>query len=1154
MNSEEIVATTATEATGDEVVELYGEHWYRIADYDGMPPFFMTLASATDLWLFISSSGGLSAGRRNPDGALFPYYTEDRIAEDAGNTGHKAIFRARRGGDLSLWQPFSSCLPASSSARRNIYKTIRGDAVLFEEVEEELGLAYRYGWSMSDQFGIVKTSRIEELHGRPCEVELLDGLVNLLPADTEAATQLAFSNLLDAYKRGEARASIGLGIYSYGSLLSDLPEPNEALQASAVWSEGLDGAEILLSERQIKAFLRGGRIAAESEARGQRCAYLAHASIELGPREEKSWRFVADVGLDAAAAQSLAFRLESDAKTLGVELSEDLQKGGRDLDSIVGGADGFQRGADFRATGHHYANVLFNVMRGGTFADGYRLDKRDFLSYFGRRSPLSLASHRDFFDGLPEAFGRDELVEKATRLGSPSVERLCREYLPLMFGRRHGDPSRPWNRFSIDIKESDGTRRLDWQGNWRDIFQNWEALARSYPGYIESMISAFLNATTPDGYNPYRIMRTGFEWELPDPGNPWSNIGYWSDHQIVYLGRLLELSTAYHPGALGALLDRRIFASASMPYRIRPYANLVSDPYHSIEFDRAWQRRLERAVEDRGADGKLVASADGEVFHVSLLEKLLSLLMAKLGNFVPGGGLWMNTQRPEWNDANNALAGKGLSVVTTAQLWRFVRFVLALVERSGVATFSLTREAAAEFGEIAEALEGWANRDAFDDRDRRSFMDGLGDITSRARTSYYDDGFSGTFETLRTASIVAMLEGASRLFAFTVNANLRDDGLYHSYNVLSLEEGSSAIHRLDEMLEGQVAVLASGILSSPASADLLDALARSRLFAADRGTYLLYPDRDPPAFLARNNLRGEVIVGSPLLSRMAASEDRRLVRRDARGGWHFAPGLRNARALTETLDDLSREADLSALVAAEKQQLLQLYEETFGHRSFTGRSGSFFAYEGLGSVYWHMVSKLLLAAQECHSRALETGADEDTLARLARAYAAIRAGLGFRKSAKDFGAFPTDPYSHTPRDQGARQPGMTGSVKEEIIARFGELGVSVEEGRLRIAPALLHADELLAEAADFVHIGPDGEMIVMTLDAGSLAFTLCGVPVQIQDSSEAFIEATLSDGTKRYAPGSELEAGLSCELFARSGRVRSLRVGAPITGSTGKSR
>ena len=45
-----------------------------------------------------------------------------------------------------------------------------------------------------------------------------------------------------------------------------------------------------------------------------------------------------------------------------------------------------------------------------------------------------------------------------------------------------------------------------------------------------------------------------------------------------------------------------------------------------------------------------------------------------------------------------------------------------------------------------------------------------------------------------------------------------------------------------------------------------------------------------------------------------------------------------------------------------------------------------------------------------------------------------------------YGAFPTDPYSHTPAGKGAQQPGMTGQVKEDVISRFGELGVEVKNG------------------------------------------------------------------------------------------------------------
>ena len=69
----------------------------------------------------------------------------------------------------------------------------------------------------------------------------------------------------------------------------------------------------------------------------------------------------------------------------------------------------------------------------------------------------------------------------------------------------------------------------------------------------------------------------------------------------------------------------------------------------------------------------------GEVRLVNLTEKLLVSVLAKLSNFVPEAGIWMNTQRPEWNDANNALVGHGVSVVTLCHLRRYLAFLDALL-------------------------------------------------------------------------------------------------------------------------------------------------------------------------------------------------------------------------------------------------------------------------------------------------------------------------------------------------------------------------------------------------------------------------------------------------------------------------------------------
>ena len=62
-----------------------GEDFFLIENYSKMRPFFMTIVSANDHWLFIASNGGLSAGRKNPEQSLFPYYSDDKIINKSTN-------------------------------------------------------------------------------------------------------------------------------------------------------------------------------------------------------------------------------------------------------------------------------------------------------------------------------------------------------------------------------------------------------------------------------------------------------------------------------------------------------------------------------------------------------------------------------------------------------------------------------------------------------------------------------------------------------------------------------------------------------------------------------------------------------------------------------------------------------------------------------------------------------------------------------------------------------------------------------------------------------------------------------------------------------------------------------------------------------------
>jgi hypothetical protein len=1136
-----------------DVAEIGGEAFYRIERYDRLPPFFLSVVSAGDHWLFISSTGALTAGRRSPDHPLFPYYTVDKIHDSRDVTGSRTLILASpRGGEAGLdpaggvgggallWEPFSARYPDLYRLRRTLWKSRLGDVIRFEEANEDLGLTFSVTWSTSQEYGFVRRSAFASDGGRSWDVRVLDGILNLMPYGVPRAMQTERSVLVDAYRKNELVPGTSIGVFALSARPVDRSEPSEALRATTVWSTGVEANAVLLSTRQLERFRRGHGLETEVSVRGERGAYFVHAETVLTPDEPLEWRIVAEIGQDAAAVVALVDALD-DPAGLAAAVEADVRAGSDRLRAFVASSDGLQLSGDELATGRHCTNVLFNVMRGGVFDDGHHVDRDDLRAFVESFNREVAREHGAALAGLPGRTTIREVLE-AARAAGPQLERICHEYLPLVFSRRHGDPSRPWNHFTIDLRAEDGSPRRAYEGNWRDIFQNWEALARSFPEFLESMIARFVNASTADGYNPYRVSHRGIDWEVPDPEDPWSFIGYWGDHQIVYLLALLELSRQHHPARLPDLLVRRIFAYADVPYRIKPYRDLLRDPHDTIEFDGASDRAIRRRVESVGADGRLLWR-DGEVVLVSLTEKLLVPLLVKLTNFVPGGGIWMNTQRPEWNDANNALVGYGVSMVTTYHLRRYLVFLDELLARAPASGVTLSAEVADLLDAVSDALATVGNPGGgpWDGARRKQFLDAVGEAGGRLRAALYGPGWTGEQRPVRFTDLRRFLGFATSLVDGTIESNRRPDGLFHSYNLLSAGAAEVEIDPLYLMLEGQTAAIESGILSPASTLELLAALRASALFRPDQHSYLLYPDRELPTFLEKNVVPGSAVRESALLQRLLADGDRTVVLRDVRGGCHFNGDFRNQRDLAAALDRLE-ESGYAELVRQEREQVLGVFEAVFDHRSYTGRSGTFFGYEGLGCIYWHMVSKLVLAVQKTVFRARDAGADAEVVRDLVAAYYDLRAGLGTNKTAAEYGAFPTDPYSHTPADGGAKQPGMTGQVKEDILCRWGELGVRVADGRIAIDPILLRSSEFLTEPGTFEYVDLGGDRRKIGLEPGSLAFTCCQTPFLYRRAPRTAIRVVRSDGSVTSTEGSTIDAETSAAIFTRSGAVSRVEV------------
>jgi hypothetical protein len=570
------------------------------------------------------------------------------------------------------------------------------------------------------------------------------------------------------------------------------------------------------------------------------------------------------------------------------------------------------------------------------------------------------------------------------------------------------------------------------------------------------------------------------------------------------------------------------------------------DPHATIEFDAAKHREIKSLVARLGTDARLVQRTEGGVLHVNLTEKLLVLVLTRLTNFVPGGGIWMNTQRPEWNDANNALVGHGVSLVTLSYLRRMlVHLQRELLPGLGSAPVTVSRHVAGLLRSLQAAFDAHMpllEAPAISAHARRSLLDTLAAAGTDYRTQVYGAGLGAPAE-LSPREIKQLVDTALAFVDHTLKAGRRADGLYHSYNLLEFTDDPSGLklHHLGPMLEGQVAILSSGLLSPSEVIDLLDALHASPLYRPDQNSYMLYPDHQLPGFMEKNIIPADAVAGCALLGAMAASGDVRLVVRDADGHHRFAANLANASALNELLATLAADPRWAAQVRDHAPRVRAIYERVFNHRAFTGRSGSMFGYEGLGCIYWHMVSKLLLAVQE-NLFAAEAAGDPQA-ARLASCYHSVRSGLGFNKTPDSYGAFPTDPYSHTPGHSGAQQPGMTGQVKEEILTRLGELGVRVAHGCVSFAPTLLKEEEFLRARAELPYITAAGTEATMELPSRTLGFTFCRAPVTYRLSEGApSIRVHQADGSTKETDGRQLDGATSMRLFARDGGIESVEV------------
>ena len=483
-------------------------------------------------------------------------------------------------------------------------------------------------------------------------------------------------------------------------------------------------------------------------------------------------------------------------------------------------------------------------------------------------------------------------------------------------------------------------------------------------------------------------------------------------------------------------------------------------------------------------------------------------------------------------------------MVTLYYLNRHILFLNKVLSDVNSVEVEISSEVALWFKTIRNIFQSYSHflESKIESTSRKNFVVELQEAFSRYRSQTYNQ-ISKNSEKLKVIDLIDFNNLVLRYFEGSIKNNI-NNSLYSAYNTINIDKTNEInVSALFPMLEGQVSALSSGQIKPKEAINTLSSLFESDMYQPEQNSFMLYPRKTLKRFLDKNIIPNNIINDCNLFKKLIEEENTEILYIDELGNYRFNESLINANFLEKKLDLMSKIEKYAKDIEKEKTRVLNYYLEIFDHQNYTGRSGTMYAYEGIGSIYWHMVSKLLLATQELFFKAVNSKEDISIIKKLGDLYYKIRCGLSSDKTPEQYGAFPYDPYSHTPYGRGAQQPGMTGQVKEEIITRMGELGCSLKNGQLIFQTNLLKLSEFLKEDAVFSYVDTNHNFCEYSLKPQQLAFTYCQVPIIYKLSEQDYnLSVSFNNQPKENISGNILPVEISKKLFSRSGEIKEIKV------------
>lgn len=397
-------------------------------------------------------------------------------------------------------------------------------------------------------------------------------------------------------------------------------------------------------------------------------------------------------------------------------------------------------------------------------------------------------------DPVFDAYCRQSYLDNLLRGGAPMFFEDGERKVPFyLYSRKHGDPEREYNRFSLG-----GEYYAQGSGSFRDVNQSRRCNVLFAPEVGAEDIHTFFSLIQPDGYNPpviqtntYTVPAAKLKWALDllpadrrddglrllsQPFTPgrlamtledWGldakaltpaiicaadgapsasfQEGYWCDHWTYNLD-LIESCLSVYPERQEELLFGRRYRWYEPQVVVKPRAKR----YHMTPNGLRQYHALDEEAK-AGVKRKWVRTANGEVADSILMCRLLLLCAIKTATLDAAGmGVEMEGGKPGWYDGLNGLPGlMGSSMAETCELARLLRFTIKALERRE-GEIAVYKEVGGLFLEIIDILQ--REKDLFTRWDKMN----------KAKENYRVqtmNGFEGKRAVLHCAQVVDMLRG-----------------------------------------------------------------------------------------------------------------------------------------------------------------------------------------------------------------------------------------------------------------------------------------------------------------------------------------------------------------------------------------------------------